>query len=170
MKLIMIVGVLFTLVFITSSLSAGNPDKAGTSDGKKVTPVIETTDDTGVKYHEKEMQKKIGTTERGKNGKNTHNEPGDRPAAGHDGGSKLKKETVVGYVVSIDNLTGEIVVQDENKKTKRTIRVNRATLETMNAGDKVNVELAPGTDTAERVNIIAVGKGGSKSKSGGKRK
>jgi len=167
MKHFTILGFLFILIFIVSSLFAGNTGKAVKSDEKKGSLIIETIDDTGTKDLEKDKQKKIDTKESGKKkvDKDKHNEMGGKVVTGQDNEAKLKKDTVVGSVISINNLTGEVVVQDENNKTERTILVNRDTLKTLNAGDKVNVELTPGSNNADKLNIIAEGKGGSKSKS-----
>ncbi|HOJ14068.1 MAG TPA: hypothetical protein PLS81_09610 [Deltaproteobacteria bacterium] len=88
----------------------------------------------------------------------------DKDVAGKPGHDMARKETVVGYVMTIDNLTGLIVVKEENKKTERAIVVNARDLASLSAGAKVNIELAPGTNTAEKISVIAEGKGGAKSK------
>jgi hypothetical protein len=69
---------------------------------------------------------------------------------------------IVGYVVSIDDENGVVVVEQENSKAERKIKVRREALRTLSVGAKVNIELASGTNIAKRINIIAEGKGGAK--------
>lgn len=169
MKHIMLLGALITLVILTSSLFAGNPGKVAKTDDKQGTLIIDTTETTG-KNLEKEKQGKAPSDEIDEKKVEKEKEKGskEKGAKGQADESKLKKDNVVGSVVSINNLTGEILIQEENKKTERTVKVDQDTLRILKPGDKVNIELAPGANTAENVSIIAEGKDGSKSK--GKKK
>lgn len=180
MKRFILLGTLITLVLFTTAVFAGNPSKAAKADAKKDTLITEPAEAEQAIEKKKGMKSQPEDIVKEKKGKEAEgkskpeeaddkkvdkeNDNKDKDVSRKPDQDKPKKETVVGSVISINNMTGVIVVKEENKKTERTIVVNQDDLKSLSAGDKVNIELAPGLNTAEKVSIIAEGKGGSKGK------
>ncbi len=63
----------------------------------------------------------------------------------------IKAELVLGKIVSIDKAKLQITVKDEKSNMDKHVTVTEKEMKGLNVGEKVEIQLKPGTNIAEKV-------------------